>query len=144
MLDINEILNSLPHRYPFLYVDKIIKIDLGKSIIALKNITYNEFFFQGHFPKIPVMPGVLIAEALAQTSGILYHFTTKGKKKSDIQFLTTIDKFKFKRQVKPGDTLIMESEITRVRSFLWKFSVRALVDDIEVCSGLLSSAEAKT
>lgn len=144
MLEINEVLKSLPHRYPFLYVDKILKLESGKSIQALKNVTFNEFFFQGHFPNFPVMPGVLITEALAQTSGLLYHHTLEEDKRADIQFLTTIDKFKFKKQVKPGDTLILESEIIRVRAFLWKFSVRALVNNEEVCSGLLSSAEAKS
>lgn len=90
---------------------------------------------------MPIMPGVLIVEALAQTCGLLYHATKEKKVSSEIQLLTSIDKFKFKEPVKPGDELLMEANILRVRSILWKFSVRALIKNKEVCSGVLSSAE---
>ena len=141
MLDITQIKEQLPHRYPFLFVDKVIELKKGVSIKAIKSVTYNEYFFQGHFPVMPVMPGVLIVEALAQTSGLLYHASKEKEKRSSIQFLTSIDKFKFKHKVTPGDELTMESEVIRIRSILWKFSVRAFIKNKEVCSGILSSAE---
>lgn len=115
MLNIEEILKILPHRYPFLLVDRVLELEKGKSIIAIKNITYNEHFFQGHFPKIKVMPGVLIIEALAQTGGILLYESIPDPK-NVLVFLSAIDKTKFRKPVVPGDQLRLEVDILKLKS----------------------------
>src|SRR5277367_4706923 len=126
--DITEILRYLPHRYPFLLVDRVLECIPGESITALKNVTYNEPFFPGHFPGRPVMPGVMIIEALAQTAGILC-FVTAGiyPDENTLFYFVGIDKARFRRPVVPGDQLILEAQVERVMRGIWCFSTRALV-----------------
>ncbi len=109
-------MSFLPHRYPFLLVDRILALDPGKSVKALKNVTMNEPFFQGHFPEIPVMPGVLILEALGQAGGVLAHCSMPEKLKNRLIYFTSIDKAKFRKPVVPGDQLILEAKIINMRS----------------------------
>jgi 3-hydroxyacyl-[acyl-carrier-protein] dehydratase len=127
-MDIHQILEYLPHRYPFLMVDKVISCDPGKSIVALKNVTINEPFFSGHFPHHPVMPGVMIIEALAQAAGIL-SFITHGRKADDnsIYYFVGINNARFKKPVMPGDTLELNVEITRTARGISWFSAYACV-----------------
>jgi len=133
-LDINAILKQLPHRYPFLLVDRVTECVKGKSIRALKNVTYNEPFFTGHFPHRPVMPGVMIIEALAQTAGILA-FVTAGviPDENTRFFFVGIDKARFRKPVEPGDQLVLTATLERAMKGIWKFSTAALVDGVEVC-----------
>lgn len=137
-MDIDQIKQTIPHRYPFLLVDKVLEMEEGKRVVALKNVSANEPFFQGHFPDYPVMPGVLIIEALAQTGamGVLGIEENKGK----IGFLAGIDKCRFKRQVKPGDQLMLEVEITRVKGPVGKGKGVATVDGEVVCEGEITFA----
>lgn len=130
MMDIHKILKQLPHRYPFLLVDRVLAIDKGKSIKALKNVTINEPFFEGHFPHRPVMPGVLMLEALAQAAALLA-FDAVGSSPSDdmIYYFAGIDGARFKRPVEPGDQLILEVELLRMKAGIFKFKARALVAD---------------
>ena len=130
MMDIHEILKQLPHRYPFLLVDRVLEIDKGKTIKALKNVTINEPFFVGHFDGYPVMPGVLMIEALAQAAGILAVKTHDGdvRKENALYFFVGIDNCRFKRQVVPGDQLILEVEMLRVARGIGKFKAVAKVD----------------
>jgi 3-hydroxyacyl-[acyl-carrier-protein] dehydratase len=130
MMDIHKILKQLPHRYPFLLVDRVLAIDKGKSIKALKNVTINEPFFEGHFPRRPVMPGVLMLEALAQAAALLA-FDTLGASPADdvVYYFAGIDGARFKRPVEPGDQLILEAELLRMKAGIFKFKVRALVGD---------------
>lgn len=129
ILDIRAILEHLPHRYPFLLVDRVLEIEAGKRIVAIKNVTINEPYFVGHFPHMPVMPGVLQIEALAQAAGIL-SFQTMGRVSDDrsVYYFVGIDGARFKRPVVPGDQLRLEVEITRVARSIWKYSGRATVD----------------
>lgn len=129
MMDILEIREYLPQRYPFLLVDRITDLQEGKSISGYKNVTANEEFFNGHFPGKPVMPGVLILEAMAQISGVL-GFKTTGKRPADgyIYLYAGIDNVRFKRQVVPGDRLELQAEFTGSRLHIYKFSCRATVD----------------
>ncbi|MBO0991546.1 3-hydroxyacyl-ACP dehydratase FabZ [Bacillus sp. SD088] len=131
MLDIQQIKDIIPHRYPFLLVDRVLEVDAGKKAVAIKNVTANEPFFNGHFPEYPVMPGVLIVEALAQTSGIAMMQTSENEGK--LGLFAGIDKCRFKRQVVPGDQLKLEAEITRMRGSIAKANVKATVDDELVC-----------
>ena len=142
MMHIDEILEYLPHRYPFLLVDRVTGIEKSKSIKGYKNITYNEQFFAGHFPGHPIMPGVLIIEAMAQLSGIL-GFVTVGRKPADglVQYLAGTSKARFKRPVLPGDQLCMESELISAKRGIWKFDCRALVDGEVVCVAEVLTAE---
>lgn len=137
-MNIHEILTYLPHRYPFLLVDRVISVEPGREITALKNVTINEPFFQGHFPHHPVMPGVLIIEALAQASAIL-SFKTMGTlpDKDSVYYFVGIDGVRFKKPVIAGDQLILRSSITRHAQGLWKYAVRAEVDDILVTEAQL-------
>jgi 3-hydroxyacyl-[acyl-carrier-protein] dehydratase len=134
-MDILEVMRFLPHRYPFLLVDRVESCIKGESIRALKNVTFNEPFFSGHFPGRPVMPGVLIIEALAQSAGILA-FVTAGILPDDkTQFyFVAIDKARFRQPVLPGDQLILTARLERVIRGLWKFSTVAYVGDKEVSS----------
>jgi 3-hydroxyacyl-[acyl-carrier-protein] dehydratase len=134
-MDILEVMRFLPHRYPFLLVDRVESCTKGESIRALKNVTFNEPFFSGHFPGRPVMPGVLIIEALAQSAGILA-FVTAGIVPDDkTQFyFVAIDKARFRQPVLPGDQLILTAKLERVIRGLWKFSTVAYVGDKEVSS----------
>jgi 3-hydroxyacyl-[acyl-carrier-protein] dehydratase len=130
MMDIYKILKQLPHRYPFLLVDRVLAIEKGKNIKALKNVTINEPFFEGHFPHRPVMPGVLMLEALAQAAALLA-FDALGTSPSDemVYYFAGIDGARFKRPVEPGDQLILEVELLRMKAGIFKFKARALVDD---------------
>ena len=129
MITINEILTMLPHAYPFLLVDRIVEIELGKRIVGIKNVTYNEPFFPGHFPGRPIMPGVLIVEAMAQTAGVLvFKSMPEGDHKRSVFFLG-MDNVKFRKPVIPGDQLRLELEITRHRQSIWGFKGKALVDE---------------
>ena len=122
MMDIHEILTLLPHRYPFLMVDRVLAIEKGKSIKALKNVTINEPFFGGHFPRRPVMPGVLMLEAMAQTAGLLsFHMMGKRPDDNSIFYFAGIDGARFKRPVEPGDQLIMDVTLDRMKSGIYKF-----------------------
>jgi 3-hydroxyacyl-[acyl-carrier-protein] dehydratase len=129
-MDINEILRYLPHRYPFLLIDRVLSYEPGKSIEALKNVTINEPFFVGHFPHHPVMPGVLIIEAMAQAAAIL-SFVTMGAKANDksIYYFVGIDNARFKRPVTAGDALRITVNLTRHVRGIWKFSAEARVED---------------
>jgi 3-hydroxyacyl-[acyl-carrier-protein] dehydratase len=134
-LDMLAILKRLPHRYPFLLVDRVLECHPKKSIRALKNVTYNEPFFPGHFPGRPVMPGVMVIEALAQTAGILT-FVTAGiiPDENTIFYFVGIDKARFRRPVVPGDQLTLEASVERMLRGIWRFSTRALVGEQEVVS----------
>ncbi len=128
-VDINEILKYLPHRYPFLLIDRVLELELDKRILALKNVTYNEPFFTGHFPHLPVMPGVMVLEAMAQAAGVL-SFATMGRRSDDnsVFYFAGIDDARFKRPVGPGDQLVMDVEILRVARGIWKYKATASVD----------------
>lgn len=130
-MNIQEIKEVIPHRYPFLLVDKVLEKEEGKRVVGLKNVTANEPFFQGHFPDYPVMPGVLIVEALAQVGAIAVLDIEENKGK--IGFLAGIDKCRFKRQVKPGDQLRLEVEILRMKGPIGKGKGIATVDGEVVC-----------
>ena len=144
-LDIAAVLRQLPHRYPFLLVDRVLELVPGKTIKALKNVTINEPFFPGHFPHRPVMPGVLILEALAQAAGILA-FQTAGviPDENTRFFFVGIDAARFRRPVEPGDQLILRAEFLRAMRGIWKFATLAEVDGREVCSAeMMVTPEAK-
>ena len=128
-MDIHQIRKQLPHRYPFLLVDRVLEIEKGKRIKALKNVTINEPFFGGHFPNRPVMPGVLMLEAMAQAAALLA-FDTAGVTMDDntVYYFAGIDGARFKRPVEPGDQLVMDIELDRVRAGIYKYSARATVD----------------
>lgn len=126
IIDIKEILNILPHRYPFLLIDKIVEFEASKSALGIKNVTMNEPFFQGHFPDNPIMPGVLIIEAMAQVGGILA-FKSADVTNKGVYFMG-IDKAKFRRPVVPGDTLSIKLEVTKTRGKIWKFHAEACVE----------------
>ena len=129
-MDIHQILKQLPHRYPFLMVDRVLSIEKGKSIKALKNVTINEPFFEGHFPRRPVMPGVLMLEALAQAAALLAFDAMNASPSDDmIYYFAGIDGARFKRPVEPGDQLILEVELLRMKAGIFKFKSRALVGD---------------
>lgn len=138
MLTNKEIQKILPHRYPFLLVDKIIELDEGKSITGVKNVTANEPFFQGHFPGNPIMPGVLICEALAQTGAVMLLSMPENKGKLGV--FTGINNFKFRRQVVPGDTLTLHAELIKYRHGMGQASVRADVDGELAAAGEISFA----
>ncbi len=128
-LDINQIKEYLPHRYPFLLVDRVLDWEIGKSISAIKNVTVNEEFFNGHFPHKPVMPGVIIIEALAQTAALL-SFLTMGQKpdENSVVYFIGIDRARFKRPVVPGDQLRMDVEIIRSKRGIWQYKAKGSVD----------------
>ena len=131
-LDVQEILDYLPHRYPFLLIDRILEFEELKRIVALKNVTINEPFFQGHFPGVPIMPGVLILEAMAQAGGFLV-FKTLPDRHQKLVFFSGVDKAKFRRPVRPGDQLRIEMEVVRVKSRIGKLRGQAFVDDQLAC-----------
>jgi beta-hydroxyacyl-ACP dehydratase FabZ len=126
--DIQTIMEKLPHRYPFLLVDRIIKLIPDDKIVALKNVTINEPFFQGHFPGKPVMPGVLIIEAMAQAGGILAYETAPSEKRNRLIFFMGMDKVRFRKMVFPGDQIILEAKILKFRSKVAKMAGSATVD----------------
>jgi 3-hydroxyacyl-[acyl-carrier-protein] dehydratase len=137
-MDIHEILEYLPHRYPILLVDRVLDFVPGERIVALKNVTMNEPFFPGHYPHHPVMPGVLVIEAMAQTAAIL-SFKTMDAKPDDksVYYFVGIDGARFKRPVTPGDQLIIEVSIVASKRGVWKFSARAKVDGLVACEAEL-------
>ena len=136
-MDINDILDHLPHRYPFLLIDRVTEFREGESLTGIKNVTYNEPFFQGHFPQRPVMPGVLILEAMAQATGLLA-FRTLGNTadRETLYFLVGMNKVRFKQPVEPGDQLVITANLIREKRGIWIFDCSARVDD-----KLVSSAE---
>lgn len=137
--DIEWIRSILPHRYPLLLVDRVLELDPGKRIVALKNVTANEQFFQGHFPERPVMPGVLIIEALAQTAGILF-LHEREDRASRLVYLTALEKTRFRRPVVPGDQLRLEVELVHLRGDYSRVQGRAYVDGEVVAEAKMSSA----
>ena len=144
VMDVKEIREYLPHRYPFLLVDRVTELNLGDSIVAYKNVTINEPFFNGHFPDHPVMPGVLIIEAMAQAAGIL-GFKTMNKTPQDgsIYYFVGSDKLRFKRPVVPGDKLLLEASIMSEKRGIWKFDCSASVDGQLAASATISCADRK-
>ena len=144
MMDVGDIKAYLPQRYPFLMVDRVVEIELGKRIKAYKNVTVNEEFFEGHFPPKPIMPGVLIIEALAQAAGVL-GFKSQEKKPEDgyLYYFVGADKVRLKRPVVPGDQLILEAELGPVRRGIYRFACRASVDGQTVCEATILCAERK-
>jgi beta-hydroxyacyl-ACP dehydratase FabZ len=139
VMDIRWIMSVIPHRYPLLLIDRVLEIEAKKRIVAIKNVTVNEEFFDGHFPGHPVMPGVLVIEAMAQAGGLLLMHDVPDRKNKLIYF-TTINKAKFRRPVVPGDQLRIEIEILRLREVFCKLTARALVDGQVVAEAVLSSA----
>jgi len=137
-----NILNILPHRFPFLFVDKVIDYKEGENLRAVKNVSYNDYFFMGHFPQRPVMPGVLIVEALAQACGLLLYLSYgEGKDpNSFMAYLAGINNFKFRRNVLPGDILILEVKIKQTLRNIYKLDARAFVDDKLVAEGEITIA----
>ena len=138
-LSTEEIQRILPHRYPFLMVDRILSLEPGKRIVGVKNVTVNEPFFQGHFPGRPIMPGVLIVEAMAQVGGILGLMSTRNMSKASI-YLLGIDKVRFRKLVLPGDQLVIEVEILRSGKKFWKMQATVHVDQTLVCEGEVMAA----
>jgi 3-hydroxyacyl-[acyl-carrier-protein] dehydratase len=128
-MNIHEILDHLPHRYPFVLIDRVVEMELGKEITAIKNVTINEPFFPGHFPYHPVMPGVLIVEAMAQAAAILSFKTMGVKPSSDsVYYFAGIDSARFKKPVSPGDQIMLNVKIDRILKGIWKYSGVAKVD----------------
>jgi len=142
MLDILEIRKYLPHRYPFLLIDRVVELEEGERILAYKNISMNEEVFQGHFPHFPVFPGVLLIEAMAQACGVL-GFKTMNKTPDDgsIYLFAGIDKVRFKRQVVPGDRVFFECKIVSEKRGIWKFDCVATVDESLVTSATIMCAD---
>ena len=139
-IDIHEILQILPHRYPFILVDRILDIVPGERITGLKNVTINEPFFQGHFPGIPIMPGVLIVEAMAQAGGVLIAKSVDLESMGALIYFMSIDKVRFRKPVEPGDQLILELEILKIRSRAARMAGRAMVGDTLVAQGEFMAA----
>lgn len=128
MVDTKEILSLLPHRYPLLLVDRVIELEPNNRVVGIKNVTINEPFFQGHFPDNPIMPGVLIVEAMAQAAGILALKSSRAEGKKTVYFMS-IEKVKFRRPVLPGDQLRLEIQVAHTRGNVWKFSGNTFVGD---------------
>ena len=139
-IDIKEIMRLLPHRYPFLLVDRILEVEKAKSITGLKNVTINEPFFQGHFPSEPVMPGVLILEGMAQVGGILAFHSIPEMVGDKLIYFAGIDKVRFRQPVVPGDQLIFEMEVLKQKGKIWKMSGKAKVNDNLVAEAELIAA----
>jgi 3-hydroxyacyl-[acyl-carrier-protein] dehydratase len=144
-LDIEAIMKQLPHRYPFLLVDRVLEFVPGKRITALKNVTFNEPFFTGHFPHRPVMPGVIVIEALAQAAGILALRTVGVIPNENTRFyFVAIDKARFRKPVEPGDQIVLKVAVGRAFKGIWKFDALAEVDGVEVASAeIMLAPEAK-
>jgi beta-hydroxyacyl-ACP dehydratase FabZ len=139
-LSLEEIQRVLPHRYPFLLVDRIISLELGQRVVGVKNVSINEPFFQGHFPGRPIMPGVLIIEAMAQVGGILALLSTPENLGNPAIFLMGVDKVRFRQPVVPGDQLRLEVESMRSGKKFWKMKAQAFVDQTLVAEGELMAA----
>lgn len=144
IMDACEIREHLPQRYPILLVDRVVELELGKSIECYKNITLNEPMFNGHFPNFPIFPGVYIIEAMAQAAGLLA-FKTEGVKpdEGDAYMFVGADKARFRRQVVPGDKLVLKASISSVKRNIWKFSCSAFVDDEAAASAIILCAKKK-
>ena len=141
-MDIAEIRRHLPHRYPFLLVDRVLEITRGESILACKNLSVNEPFFQGHFPDKPIFPGVLLVEALAQTAGILgFYSQDKTNEDGSTYYLAGADDLRFRRPCVPGDRLMLHATVLSSRRGLWKFDVRAEVDGELAASAVILCAD---
>lgn len=139
--DIHQILKLLPHRYPFLMVDRVLEFEPGKTLLAVKNVTINEPFFTGHFPGRPVFPGVMILEALAQATGLLTFRTVSGPPDHrSLYYFVGVDNARFKRPVEPGDQLMLRVNLLRQRAKVWKFDCQATVDGKVVCEATLMCA----
>jgi 3-hydroxyacyl-[acyl-carrier-protein] dehydratase len=136
MIEAQQIMEILPHRYPFLLVDRIAEMELGKRIVGLKNVTINEPFFQGHFPGRPIMPGVLIIEAMAQVGGVLAFKSNRDPEKKLVYF-SGIEKAKFRKPVVPGDRLKFDVTVMQSRPPFWKMKAEAYVEDQLVCEAEL-------
>lgn len=142
VMDIHEILELLPHRYPFLLIDRVVGIEMGKSLVAIKNVTMNELFFTGHFPSRPVMPGVLILEAMAQAGALLaYKSMNCTPKDGVLYYFAGIDNARFRRVVEPGDQLRLEVTVLRSKRDIWKLEGAAYVGDELACSAEFMSAK---
>jgi 3-hydroxyacyl-[acyl-carrier-protein] dehydratase len=142
VFDINQIQKLLPHRYPFLLIDRVVEFEKGKRIVGYKNVSFNEPYFTGHFPQKPIMPGVLILEALAQAAGILAFGTVEQTPdENSVYYLVGIDGARFKRPVEPGDKLMLEVELTRQMRNIYKFNAVARVDDEIVAQAELMCTE---
>lgn len=143
-LNIHEVMKHLPHRYPFLLIDRVVDYTPGESLVALKNVTVNEPHFPGHFPHHPVMPGVLIVEALAQATGILAFISTNSlPDEKTLYYFAGIDNARFKKPVLPGDQLMLHVEVLKERRGIWKFAAEAKVDDKVVTSAELMCARSE-
>jgi 3-hydroxyacyl-[acyl-carrier-protein] dehydratase len=140
ILEIQEIMALLPHRYPFLMIDRVLDYTPGESLTAIKNVTINEPIFTGHFPTMPIFPGVLILEALAQATGILGFKTVTERSENELYLFAAIDEARFKKPVVPGDQLVLEVKFLKERRNLWKFYGEAKVDGQVVCSAELMCA----
>ena len=141
-MDIIQILNHLPHRYPFLLIDRVTEFNKGESLTGLKNVTFNEPYIQGHFPQRPVMPGVLILEAMAQATGLLaFRTLEQTAERETLYFLVGMDKVRFKRPVEPGDQLVLQARLLRTRRGIWVFDCDASVDGKIVASAEIMCTE---
>jgi len=143
-MNINDIRNVLPHRYPFLLIDRVLEFNAGKSLTGIKNVTYNEPFFQGHFPEKPVMPGVLILEALAQATGLLAFKSDEGlREPGSLYYLVGMDRARFKRPVEPGDQLYLKVELIKTKRGIWIFDTKASVDGKTAATAEIMCTERK-
>ncbi len=141
-MDINDILQHLPHRYPFLLIDRVTEFNAGESLVGYKNVSYNEPFFQGHFPERPIMPGVLILEAMAQATGLLAFKTVeRGARRESLYFLVGMDKVRFKKPVGPGDQLVLYAKLLRSKRGIWVFDCEASVDGNTVATAQIMCTE---
>ena len=134
-----SIKSAIPHRYPFLLIDRIIDFVPGESITALKNVTHNEPFFEGHFPENPIMPGVLIVEAMAQTCGVLIFRSLRNSPKNGLFYLAGVDKARFRKAVSPGDQIFLEVKLLKHIKDIYKFEASARVQDNLVCSAVVTT-----
>lgn len=143
IIKVQELKKCMPHRYPFMLVDRVLAFEPGKSVLALKNVTYNEDYFNGHFPQRPIMPGVLMIEAFAQAAGLLIYYTTGllPDEKTNWYYLAGVNEARFKRIVEPGDQLILSVEVLKQKQYLWVFSAKATVDNELACSAEIMLAK---
>ena len=141
VFDQKRIQEILPHRYPFLLVDRIVEFEENKRIVGLKNVSCNENFFPGHFPGVPVMPGVLILEAMAQVSGVLAYVSENGPPEGSRLFIVAADDVKWKKPVTPGDTMLIEMQLEKVRRPFWMMAGKVTVDGVLVAQGRITAAE---
>ena len=143
-MDVLEIQKLLPHRYPFLLIDRVVEFHKGQSLVGIKNVTVNEPFFQGHFPQKPIMPGVLILEALAQATGLLAFRTgSRGGERDSLYYLVGIDRARFKQPVEPGDQLRLSVKLLKTRRGIWVFDARAAVGEDTAASAEIMCTERK-